>query len=137
MKAVSFYHKENGVLASNHLVVSDDGMLEANTPRDHAAIDGHHDHLSKRFDLQTKQLVEWIPPAPSADHVWDEASKTWNLNPDAMAKIERRRTAYARIAVLESSTLRTLREHALGHAGAADKLKEIDDEILSLRSLLR
>jgi hypothetical protein len=137
MKRYSFYDKKTGVLHQSKFSTDDPSQLAGNVPPEHGAIDGHHDHMRKRVNVETGELIDYQPPAPSAEHVWDEASKTWNLNPDAMAKIERRRTAYARIAVLESSTLRSLREHALGYVGAEQKLKDIDAEIAALRADLK
>jgi hypothetical protein len=137
MKHYSFFHKETGALHPCKFSTDDDSQLANNVPPDHIAIDGHHDHMRKRVNVETKEVIDYQPPAPSAEHVWDEATKTWNLNPAAMAKIERRRTAYARIAILEASSMRPLREHALGLPGADQKLKDIDAEIAALRSDLK
>lgn len=137
MKHYSFFQKNTGALHPCKFSTDDDSQLANNIPPEHGAIDGHHDHMRKRVNVETGEVIDYQPPAPSAEHVWDEASKTWNLNAGAMAKIERRRTAYARIAVLESSTLRSLREHALGYDGAEQKLKDIDAEIAALRSDLK
>jgi hypothetical protein len=137
VKILSFYHKDTGIFIGNQMILSDDSMVKANTPPDHIAIDGHHDHMRKRVNVETGEVIDYQPPPPSAEHVWDESTKTWNLNAAAMAKIERRRTAYARISILESSSLRALREHALGLPGADQKLKDIDAEIAALRADLK
>lgn len=132
MKAVSFYHKETGRLHGNLLIVSDDEVLALNTPADHAAIEGHHDPLSKRFDIETKRIVEWIPDAPSADHVWNPETKRWQPSAAAAEKIARGHAARARIQELEASQHRHLRGQALGKPGAAEALQAIDDEISAL-----
>lgn len=137
MRAVSFYHRETGVFISNQMIVSDDDILALNTPKDHIAIDGHHDHLSKRFDIATGEIVEWMPPAPSSDHVWNPETKRWQISAAAADKIAKRNAARARIQELEASQHRRVREHALGNPGALEQLQAIDDEIFSLRGQLR
>jgi hypothetical protein len=136
MISYSFYHKESGVIHSRRFSTDDPTQLRGNTPADHAAIEGHHDHLSKRFDLETKQVVEWMPPAPSADHVWNPETKRWQLSAAAAEKIERSNAARVRIAQLEASQHRHVREHCLGFSGAADRLQAIDAEIATLREVL-
>src|ERR1700675_463680 len=51
MKIVSFFHKDTGLFNGEQLFASDETAIAANTPPDHIAIEGHHDHLSKRVDL--------------------------------------------------------------------------------------
>lgn len=133
MKSYSFYHRETGVIHPKKFGTDDTTQLAGNTPVDHAAIEGYHDHLSKRFDFEAKQVVEWIPPAPSADHVWNPETLRWQESAATMEKIARRNAALVRIALLEASQHRHVREHALGMAGALEALQAIDAEIVSLR----
>ena len=145
MKAVSFYHRESGLLNGTHLLSSDESAVKLNTPIDHVAIEGHHDPLRRRVNVETGELIDYQPPPPSADHVWDDGTKTWQLSAAAAAKIERRRTASGRIAFLESSQHRVVRELNLHLAGvvplakddlaaAQARLKSIHDEISALRA---
>jgi hypothetical protein len=136
MKNYSFYHRETGQLAGVLFSTDDDNCLAQNTPADHIAIDGHFDSLSKRFDLQTKQIVEWIPPAPSSDHVWNPETKRWQLSAAAQGKAQARQAAQARIAALEASQTTWLRKHAIGDPAAIANLREIDDEIAVLEAQL-
>ena len=48
---VSFFHRLTGLLNGVHFLASDANIVALNTPPDHIAIDGHHDHLSKRVDV--------------------------------------------------------------------------------------
>lgn len=137
MRAVSFYHKETGRLLGNQMLASDDEVLALNTPADHAAIDGHHDHQSKRVDIATGEVLEYQPPRPSDDHEWNDEAKRWQLNAAAIGKLNRNNSARARIAQLENSQHRLVRECALGNSNSKTKLREIDDEIVSLRSQLQ
>jgi hypothetical protein len=133
---VTFYHKQTGLLHSNLLMASDPDTIALNTPTDHIAIDGHHDHLSQRVDLATGELVDYQPPAPSADHEWDAESKRWQLNGPIRAKAQARAAAVTRIAELEASQHRLVRELlALGDLVALQKLRAVYDEIATLEHL--
>lgn len=129
----SFFHKETGVLHPKKFSTDDPTQLANNVPPDHSAIDGHHDHLSKRFDLDAKQLVDWIPNAPSKDHVWNPETLRWQLSAAVLEKMAASTKARNRIAELEASQHRLVREHTIGKPGALEKLQAIDDEIFALR----
>jgi hypothetical protein len=133
---VSFYDKTTGMFSGVRYHGLED-HIEVNTPNGHAAAIGAHDHLSKRVDLATGELVDYQPPAPSADHEWNADTKRWQLTAAAAEKESKRAFALNRIDHLENSQARALRELALGSTEAAARLKAIDDEIASLRSHLR
>lgn len=137
MKSYSFYHAETGALHHKRFTTNDKTQLAANTPEDHEVIEGHHDHLSKRVDVETGEVIDCQPPAPSADHEWNGEAKRWQLGAAAAGKQARNAAARQRIAQLENAQHRHVREHCLGVAGAAERLKAIDDEIFSLRSQLQ
>lgn len=152
MKTASFFHRETGLFSPVQLTVSDDLLVGLNAPSGHAAIEGHHDHLSKRvvftvekkideetgepIEVQVPSVVEYQPPQPSSGHEWSEEAKRWRLSAAAAEKINRSTGALARIAQLEASQHRRLREYAIGTPGAFEALKAIDDEIQSLREHL-
>jgi hypothetical protein len=136
VRAVSFYHKETGQLAGNHMIVSDNEMLVLNTPPDHIAIDGHHDHLSKRVNIETKEIVDYQPPQPSDAHEWNDSTKRWQLNSISQEKLDKRNSALQAIAILEMRQPRMLREIALQSPGwmtAKADLIEIENMIIELR----
>ena len=130
--AASFYHKETGLLHSNHLTVSDEAAIALNTPPDHIAIDGHHDPLSKRVDVATGEIVDYQPPHPSEQHEWDATTKRWQLSAAAQAKAQARVAAAARIAALEASQHSLVRALVLGDESARPQLQAIADEISKL-----
>jgi sugar phosphate isomerase/epimerase len=136
MSEHSFYHKETGVLHPKKFTTDDPTQLANNIPPDHAAIDGHHDHLSKRVDLATKEVVEWMPIPPSTGHVWNPETLRWQLTAAALEKIAASAKARNRIAELEASQHRLVREHIIGKPDALAKLQAIDDEIFALRPLI-
>jgi hypothetical protein len=138
MRVVSFYHRETGIFNGRHLMVSDPALIPLNTPPEHIAIEGdHYDPLTQRVDVATGTVIDHIPPQPSADHEWNSISRRWQLSPAVTAKQKARESALARITELELKALRALREHALGKAGAHQRLSSIDNEISQLRDVLR
>ncbi len=138
MYVVSFYHRETGLFSGRHLMVSDPEMITQNTPPDHVAIEGDHfDPTTQKVDVATGQVVDQLPPQPSADHEWSAASRRWQIRPEVAARNKAREQALNRITELELKALRALREHALGKAGAQERLRAIDGEISSLREVLQ
>lgn len=135
MKAVSFYHKLTGALLPHHCNFSEDAAVALNTPPDHVAIEGHHDHLSKRVDVETREVVDHQPPQPALDHVWDDATKRWKRHPDVQAVLDAKVYAQTRIDFLERHKQpRAIRDFLLRNDGT--ELLKIDQEIESLRSKL-
>jgi hypothetical protein len=133
MKGYSFYHRETGAIHNKKFSTDAVSLLALNTPPGHIAIDGHHDHLSKRVDVATGEIIEYQPPAPSADHEWNAETKRWQPTAAAADLASKRTSAAARIRSLEASQNRAVREHLLGAPAAAARLKAIDAEITSLR----
>lgn len=139
MKTFSFYHKDSGAIAPTVFSTDDDSLqhLANNTPPDHIAIEGKYDHLSSRFNVANGAVEDYQPPAPSADHEWNAATKRWQFKSEIAAKIEARRAALAEIVRLEDRSLRCMREMLLGDTMAVTRLKSIDDEIKKARAFLR
>jgi hypothetical protein len=106
-------------------------------PDGHGVIEGLHDHLSKRVDVATGEVVDYQPPQPSADFEWNAEMKRWQLTAAAAAKIDGNASARARIAVLENAQHRAVREAMLDPLGGIARLKAINDEIASLRPQLQ
>src|SRR6185295_5682013 len=117
---------------------TDESALEINTPEGLAAMEGKHDHLCSRVDIATGLVVNYQPPAPNADHEWDDASKRWKLNHEAAAKADLKKSAGARISHLETNVQpRAQRELLLSIAKRlgidGGRSQDIDDEIAGLR----
>jgi hypothetical protein len=133
MRHWSFYQEETGEILDRHFSSTDDGQVPANTPSGFNCIEGHHDHLSKRVDVATGEVIDYQPPSPSADHEWNDATKRWQLSAAAQGVIDKRAAALSRIAQLEASQHRASRELSLGRPGALERLEAIDAEISLLR----
>lgn len=131
----SVYSTETGLFTGVIIAVHDD-LLDANTPSGHAALIGRYDNLSQRVDIASGEVIDYQPPAPSADHEWNADTKRWQLAAAAQSKIDNHNAAMTGIARLEAAQHRAVRELALGRPAAAERLMAIDAEIVSLRSQL-
>lgn len=60
-------------------------FLSINTPEGCVAVLGMHDHLSRRLDLETGEVVDYRPPKPEGslyvDHVWNDEARRWVETP--------------------------------------------------------
>jgi hypothetical protein len=132
---LSLYDPSTGIL-TGQTVSGSPAIVALNIPKGAAAIEGEHDHLSKRVDLATRQVVDWQPPQPSPDHEWNAETRRWQPTAAAITRQEGRQAALARIAALEAGTIRTLRDAALGIPGAHDRLAAVEAEIAQHRATL-
>ena len=138
IKHWSFYDPRSGHFSGRTFSATDESALDINMPEGLAAIEGKHDHLSRRVDIATGLVVDHQPPSPSADHEWDDASKRWKLNPEAAARADRKNGAAARVSHLEANVQpRAQRELLLSIAKRmgidGGRAQDIDDEIAELR----
>jgi hypothetical protein len=139
MREFSYYHKRTGALHSRRCAcnLADAAralrFAAANAPADHLAIAGRFDPLSQRIDVASGMVIDYQPPQPSPDHVWNAATTRWQLSAAAQQRQAMRDAALRRIAALEASQGRALREAAIGTSGAVEKLKALDAQIAELR----
>lgn len=136
-KMVRFYDAKSGII--HPCVFQHSGHehdVAANAPLGHQPIHGAFDHLRQRIDLETGTAIDYQPPAPSADHEWDEVSKRWKLNAAVAARDVARASAVAQIRDLESRAIRALIEQALGQEGAKERLEALHRQITDLRPSL-
>lgn len=139
MREFSFYDPATGLFIGRTFACDEadpvrrQKALEAHTPAGSKAIEGRHDHLSRRVNLETRAVEDYQPPQPSADHEWNPDAKRWQLRADVAERQARRAAALAEIARLEASQARPIREAALGMAGAIERVRAIDARIAELR----
>jgi hypothetical protein len=133
VKATSFYHKDTGLLHPMVLTLSTGKDVSRNTPIDYIAIEGHHDANCKRVDLQTKTVIDYVPPQPSSDHQWNTNTNRWALGATVQTKGRARPTALRQIGVLETKGIRAMREAQLGKPGALDRIAALEAQIEDLR----
>lgn len=133
---VSFYDPATGFFSGSSYHGPED-HVEMNTPAGHAAIEGRHDHRSRRVDLSGAEpiVVDYQPPAPSPDHEWSGETRRWQLNRASQMELDARTAAVELIAILEASQHRALREYLLrGDPEMKARIQAIDDHIASLRT---
>lgn len=150
MRPYSFYRLSDGMFTGKVRSISMSRRIEdIIVPEGCGVIEGWHDHLSKRLDLTSGEIVDYQPPRPDANHEWihdDEHGnrvRRWALKPEVIECRARRAAAVARIVELERKEPRARREHEQGiRPSEADRkagaltLQEIWDEIARLRDEL-
>lgn len=135
MKRWHFYRLADGIFTRATIAATHAELVAENTPEGCGAIAGDIDPDSMRVDLETGQVVDWQPPAPSDEHQWDADARRWDLPPEAAKREAERIDAQRRIEALELQQLRPLRELLIDpdSQAARAKLIEIEDEVATLR----
>ena len=106
----SFYRLADGELIGQQYFGD---HLEVNTPAGCGAIAGQHDHMCRRIDLATGDVVDYQPPHPGDDSLrtwlWDASTKRWvpAKTPKAIAQDVRVERA-VRLAACDWVVLRAL-----------------------------
>lgn len=134
MRTWSFYDQATGQISTRRYRASNDKALESNTPAGYVAIEGQFDHLSQRVDIATGTVVDYQPPQPDTDHVWNAERRRYVKKPEVLAAERRDKAARKRIAEIEASLQRAFREDRLGDPTAIDRIRAGNDEIDTLRS---
>ncbi len=136
MKTYSFADARTGVFSGHRFSTSEIEHISVQTPEGVMRVAGAHDHLTKRVDIATGEIIDYQPPQPALDHEWSDTTKRWRLSAATQEKIDAARSARTKIAELEAQQPRALRELVLGDASAIHRLKDIDDQIIELRTQL-
>jgi hypothetical protein len=142
-RTVSFYDAVTGLFTGSKFS-GPDLAIAMNTPAGWRAKDGEHDHLSRRVDLETSEVVDWQPPAPDADHEWNAERRRWVKRAEVVAAELADQSARAQIAAQEATQGRAIREVVLKLAEALPptdpsrvKLEQIDQTIAAVRADIR
>lgn len=113
MATWSFYDRATGKILPHRITAPtvDDALANAPGP-DCIVIEGAFDHLSQRFDIEARCVVDFMPPSPepSADHRWNADARRWEQLPELAEKAAARQQAIVEIERLERKQLRALRE---------------------------
>jgi hypothetical protein len=125
----AFYDEKTGIFATHHKTFNNPKSLKVNTPDGFIALAGRYDPLSQKVDIATGKVVDYQPPAPTADHEWNATTKRWQLNTTAADKATVSATAKREIERLNRDSVAPLRELALGMPGAKEKLQAIQDQV--------
>src|SRR5690606_34596661 len=127
-----------------------ESVLDLNIPEGYGAREDVTDWLSQRVDLETGQIVDYVPPQPSDDHEWihDDAEgnrvRRWLLKPEVAERRARKAAALKRIMELEAKLPRAMTERALGItptesdiAAGAMTLEQINEAIAEQRAIVK
>lgn len=59
----------------------DPAVMALNVPEGCTPVEGRHDHLCRRVDVETGEIVDWQPPRPAGDehtgYRWDDGIRRW------------------------------------------------------------
>jgi len=127
--AVSFYDPETGLFTGEQLCCPLDSLPGNTLGRSYVI--GLQDHRCRRVDLQTGEVVDFIPPQPSEAHEWD--GKRWRFGAAERKRIRDDKNARFRIAKLEAAQHRRVRELL---AANDPMLKRLDEQIEEERTKL-
>ena len=135
MKHYSLCNKATGLFTGKRWSIPDSRELNLElVPEGFEAVPGIHDHLSRRRDSETGEVVDWQPPRPSDDHDWDTTERRWKVRQSILERAQRRANAVERIAELERRQHRRVRELL---AASDPTLRQLDEEIATLRAEIR
>lgn len=111
MNIYSIYDQATGIFKDKRFSGSPDMLLDQlRVDIGCSFILGEYDHLSQRVDLQTGEVVDYIPPQPTPRHEWNPETKRWVYVPgEAEALYFAREDAMQRINMECSISLSTLR----------------------------
>lgn len=143
-KLLSIYDPATGRFLGKVFSGSADVLTAKCALRGVLGVEGRHDHLSKRVDLATGEVVDWIPPAPPDTDLetfeWDALSEPehprWISKPTAKAaKQAKQALVQERMDKLEAKQARPLRELLLdpNDAQARTKLADLEAQLAELR----
>ncbi len=105
------YSLETGMFCNGTLTCSGE-FLNQNVPEGFSCLIGEYDHLSQKVDLETNQVVDYQPVAPSVNYEWNEVTKRWVYVPtdeDIARQVRQKRDA-----LLTASDWVTLRAFRTG-----------------------
>jgi hypothetical protein len=137
MKRVTVVDRATG-LAKRRLTLPACAAVERSIEEGETWVEGHIDPLSQRLDLASGKVVDYQPPAPDENHLWNATAKRWQKSPERVELERASRLARAEIEKLEASQLRPLRELAVdpNNEKARERLNELETRIAELRPLL-
>lgn len=115
MTTWSFYNAGSGLFVGKVFRGSLETLAQ-NNPDGFLAMEGEYDHLSKRVDLATGGIVEYVPPQPAntPENTWSWSApiKRWTASKTNVAiAIEVRAERYRRLVVCDWVVLQALEQN--------------------------
>lgn len=137
MSVWHYYRKSDGILTGQSFFASD-GSLPT-VPPDLGLITGVTDPEAQRVDVAISTLVDYQPPAPSPDHIWNSTARRWLLSPAVEARRLRERQILDELIALDASSIRIQEDLAIdpGDAQALQRFNDLRAKKDTLRQELR
>jgi hypothetical protein len=160
-----FFSLETGLFTGSTFSGPAEADLHASTPAGCSSIAGPIDPQSQRIDLEilqqietararsqqaevdvelieslrTRLVIDYRPPAPSAEHVWNDERKRYQLSPEAADARRRKAEARQRIRFLElerQPRIHREKENEPGNPDVVRRWTELCAELDELRKVL-
>jgi hypothetical protein len=77
------YNRITGIFLPQKITCKDI-HLAVNIPDMHSCLVGSYDYLSQRVDVDTNEVIDYIPEQPSVQHEWNPEIKRWVYTPSAL-----------------------------------------------------
>lgn len=130
----SFYDLATGLFTGSGFTGSEESLM-LNLKEGVGAMPGEFDQFSQAVEPMTGRIVNYQPPSPGEDYEWNETTKRWVLGRTAQLAFDNDVAARARLADIDSASIRALREAAIGDkAAAVAMLTDLEAEAVELRA---
>jgi len=111
-RVYSHYFLDTGLFTGRRSRVPE-GQESSITPRDGCAfIAGSYDLLSQKVDIETAEVIDYLPPQPSAEHEW--INRRWVLTARAKSEIDSDQSARIELEQIDKAAIRYLMEAEVG-----------------------
>lgn len=137
MRTFSIYTRATGEFIGRRIECADAGMLEQFTPEGCAAIEGAHDPLTQRFNVETGSVEPWLSPfalSLTAERVTTAARRAIELLEGRQARAVREMMLADVARRVDITTDPAALESA--YAAAADRLADLDRQIAEQRGII-
>lgn len=132
------YRKTDGIFTGAMHSADTFQEIAGNESGDIGLIAGVSDWQSQRVNLLTRELVEYQPPLPDADHEWDPQAKRVIVKVDVSVRRAKKRRGQDDVDALDRKTIRTVRELVISICASRtltaaekklfDRLKKLNDD---------
>lgn len=130
-KTYSFYNSTTGLFTGGYFI-GDEEAVQLNIPGQLQIIEGRYDALSQM--VVNGQVIDYQPPSPGDNYVWDTLAKRWVLSAAAQQAADADVAARAQLTAIDLASIRALREAAIGNADAVATLQSLDAMAVPLRA---
>jgi hypothetical protein len=139
MKQVSVYDKSTGLITqilSADCGDSDWAFVLNSIPKESGYVEGAHDHMCRKVDLVTNEVVKYQPESPGPDYECNENKERWKKTAEARLRDSKDKEARIKLQELSVKMVRPLSELMINPNDVAAKavLSSLQSVAESLRA---